>query len=685
LFMLTGCKRSIFRLARRWKNPKSFAFNRMYIRAVSTVSAEQELAVLLNSPPDKIRNFSIIAHIDHGKSTLADCLLNLTGQISDEQRQDAQVLDNLEVERERGITVKAQTASIFYNLDTTAVDSNPSLGLAGKESTYVLNLIDTPGHVDFAYEVRKSLDACEGALLLIDSSQGVQAQTLANFNIAKSIGLEIIPVLTKTDLPASQPDVVREQVKNLFGFEPEDCLTCSAKSGAGVMELFPHIISRFPAPPGQPQSEFRALLFDSWHDFHRGVVCLIRVVDGEVQVGDKISMYHKTGTYEVFEIGYLKPERVPTRVLRTGQVGYVICNIKSARDVRLGDTVFKAASSKENLKLKQASVAAQTKIKSMTPLPGFQPAKSMVFAGLFPSQSDAYDELREAMDKLTLNDPSVEVEKESSLALGLGFRCGFLGALHMEVFCQRLEQEFQANVILTSPTVPYKMLLSDGTETQISSPSDFPDDALSSGTKFQEPWINASIITPEAHTAPLMRMLDEHRGVLETFDYFSSETVHLTYQMPLAEVITNLYTRIKSASSGYASLDITPSESKDVELTKVVIKVNNEAVDPFSILCHKDKAVFLAKRVCEKLHQNIPRQQFLITIQACIGSKIIASERIRPYRKDVLIKSGKTVGGGDVSRKKKLLEKQKEGKKRMKYVGNVQLDEKVFLAVVKQD
>lgn len=618
--------------------------------------------------PENIRNFSIIAHINHGKSTLADCLLEFSGNITKQEKVDApQLLDNLRVERERGITVKATTASIMYRHDS---------------ETYLLNLIDTPGHVDFSYAVTQSLQACEGALLLIDSSQGVQAQTLANFLLAKKAGLDIIPVLTKTDLPHSNADEIIQDLSDSFGILPSSILTCSAKSGAGVDKLFPAIVDRIRCPKGLAQGILRGIITQTWYDQFHGVICLVKIIDGTLRKGDRIVMYHGGTVYDVSEVGLVTPGRTPRESLNCGQVGYVICGIRVPGEVELGDTFYPINNNKELKKNQYAALIAAQRPK-VQPWPGFEKIKSMVYAGIYPSSSGDFDELQKALKKLVLTDPSVSCEPEASISLGAGFRCGFLGTLHMEVFTQRLDQDFETPVVITSPTTPCTAKLRDGTMIRIAGPADFPD--VTRVESFYEPWVQATIITPEAYMGDIMNMCEEFRGELiaEGLDFLGQRQVRLRYAFPLAEIVSKFYDKLKTLSSGYASFDYDPIEDRPTKLTCLTVLLNDEKCDALSYIVPSVRAQSKANEIAEKLSQTIDRQMMLVHIQVCDAGKVLASEKIKPYRKDVLTKSGKTVGGGDSTRKKKLLEKQKEGKKRMKMVGNVELDEKVFLAMGK--
>ncbi len=594
--------------------------------------------------PQHIRNFSIIAHIDHGKSTLADRLLEITGTISLRQKNE-QVLDKLQVERERGITVKAQTASLFYEYNG---------------QIYLLNLIDTPGHVDFTYEVSRSLYACQGALLLVDAVQGVQAQTMANFFLAFEQNLTIIPVINKIDIMNADPERVGKEMKTAFDINPEDIIPISAKMGIGLDKLFKAIIEHIPSPRGNEDAPLKALLFDSWFDEYRGVICLIEVIDGSIKKGDMVTSAHTGQEYEVLDIGLMYPEPYPTDALYTGQVGFLIAGMKTVKEANIGDTVY------------------HTK-KPVPPLPGFKPAKSMVFAGIYPLDTSDFDAVRDAIEKLTLNDPSVHVEKESSMALGLGFRCGFLGLLHMDVFKQRLEQEYDASIIVTSPTVLYKVLLTNGEEVVIENPSKYPDQA-SVETVF-EPIISATIITPKDYLGNIMKLCQERRGIQQEMSYLDENRIILRYKLPLNEIITDFYDKLKSLSAGYASFDYEQAGYEPADLVKMNILLNGKAVDALSIIVHKDKAFYIGRQLTQKLKEVIHRQMFEVAIQAAIGAKVIARESVSAMRKNVIAKCY----GGDISRKRKLLEKQKEGKKKLKQIGNVELPHEAFLTILKHE
>jgi len=598
---------------------------------------------LKNFTPDKIRNFSVIAHIDHGKSTLSDRLLELTGTISDRHKHE-QFLDKLQVEKERGITVKAQTASMFYEHNG---------------ETYLLNLIDTPGHVDFSYEVSRSLYACQGALLLVDAAQGVQAQTMANFYLAFEQDLTMIPVINKIDMAAADLERVSGQLANLFDFEKDEIALTSAKTGIGMTELLDAIVERIPAPIGNPEKPLKALLFDSWFDEYRGVICLVALHDGIIKKGDNITLAQSGKKYEVLEIGLMYPDQVQKDALYPGQVGYLITGMKTVKEARVGDTIYHT----------------KTPVK---PFPGFKPAKPMVFAGIYPTISAEFELLNDAIEKLTLNDASVSVEKKSSDALGLGFRCGFLGLLHMDVFKQRLEQEYGLNVIATAPSVMYKLKMKNGDILQIERPSDFPDPSKIE-TIF-EPVIDATIITPKEYLGNIIHLCEDKRGIQIDLSYMDEQRVILKYKLPLNEVASDFYDQLKSLSSGYASFDYEESAYEPADLVKMDILLNGKAVDALSVIVHKDKAYNMGRDLVAKLRKVIPRQLFEIAVQAAIGAKIIARESIKALRKQVTAKCY----GGDISRKRKLLEKQKAGKKRMKRVGNVDVPQEAFMTILKK-
>lgn len=601
-------------------------------------------------PPSRIRNFSIIAHIDHGKSTLADRLMEFTGAIGPGARQ---YLDKLQVERDRGITVKAQTASLVYK--------HPKSGVP-----YLLNLVDTPGHVDFSYEVSRSLAACQGALLLVDAAQGIQAQTVANFFMAFDQNLSIVPVLNKIDLPAADPDRVAAQLKDAFDLDAADCVHVSAKTGVGLDQLLQAVVDRIPPPPatscapGKP-SPLRMLLFDAFHDEFRGVICLVNIVDGALKKGDRIASCSNTHeVWDVLDVGIMAPEPVPTGELQTGQVGYVITGMKDARTAKVGDTWHHHG-------------------KKVQALPGFKEAKSAVFAGIYPINSDEFEQLHAAMQRLTLNDASVMVQREHSTALGAGFRCGFLGLLHMDVFRQRLEQEHGASVIVTAPTVPVSIELASGSTIQITSPSEYPQSVRIS--KVWEPTVHATIVAPTEIVGGIMNLAQERRGDLVDHSVLSgSNRAVLRYILPLQELGGDFYDELKSISSGYASFDYEDGEPRPADLVRLDVLVNGEVVDALARIVHRSKATSAGRGLCSKLKSLMDRQQFDIALQAAAGGRIVARETIKAYRKNVLAKCY----GGDVSRKRKLLEKQKEGKKRMRRLGNVDLPAEALHEVMRQ-
>ncbi|EQC33182.1 translation factor GUF1 like, mitochondrial [Saprolegnia diclina VS20] len=597
---------------------------------------------------ENTRNFSIVAHIDHGKSTLADRLLELSGNITTKERESAQHLDNLKVERERGITVKAQTASMLYRCKKT-----------GKQ--YLLNLVDTPGHVDFSYEVSRSLSACEGVLLLVDASQGIQAQTLATYHAAKDLGLRVVPILTKIDMPHAQPEEGMLSLSALLDVDPESVLLTSAKSGVGIDEVLPAVIEYLPPPIANRSAPLKCLLVDSYYDDYRGIVCLVKVVDGCLAPGEKVTSAATKTSYDVQEVGVLLPHRFPTKGLYAGQVGYIIAGMKTTTEARVGDTFHHPG-------------------KPVEALPGFQEAKSMVFASMYPTDECTFDDLRTAMGKLTLNDASVTSQVENSGALGMGYRCGFLGLLHMEVFHQRLSDEQNMQVLVTAPMVPYTVIDADGERTKVETPGEFPE-----STKYyrvEEPMVEASIITPAEYVGAILISTNERRGEQTNMVYLDDSRVALTFRLPWQEVVTDFYNELKTVTSGYASLNYREIEPQEADIVKVDVLINGKILDALSFVCHRSKATAAGRALCLKLKNVIDRQQYEINIQATLGAKIFAKERIPPFRKDVLIKSGKQVGGGDITRKQKLLKKQKEGKKRMKTVGNVQLSQNAFWSVL---
>ncbi|MDE0974863.1 MAG: translation elongation factor 4 [Candidatus Nanopelagicales bacterium] len=595
-----------------------------------------------STDPAVVRNFCIIAHIDHGKSTLADRMLQHTGLV-DARSMRAQYLDRMDIERERGITIKSQAVRLPYQ----APDGNE----------YVLNLIDTPGHVDFTYEVSRSLAACEGAILLVDAAQGIEAQTLANLYLAMENDLEIIPVLNKIDLPAAQPEKYAAELAHIIGCDPADILKVSAKTGAGVSELLERVIERIPAPKGDAAAPARALIFDSVYDTYRGVVTYVRVVDGRIGRREKIEMMSLGTTHELLEVGVTSPEPIATDGIGVGEVGYLITGVKDVRQSRVGDTVTSA-------------VRGATES-----LGGYKDPKPMVFSGLYPLDGSDYPELRDALDKLKLNDASLTYEPETSLALGFGFRCGFLGLLHLEIVRERLEREFNLELISTAPNVVYRVITDAGAEIIVTNPSEFPESKLA---QIFEPVVRATVLLPTEFVGAVMELCQQRRGVLLGMDYLSEERVELRYTLPLAEIVFDFFDQLKSRTRGYASLDYEPTGELEADLVKVDILLHGDAVDAFSAVVHRDKSYAYGVLMVQKLKELIPRQQFEVPIQAAIGSRIITRETIRAIRKDVLAKCY----GGDISRKRKLLEKQKEGKKRMKMVGRVEVPQEAFIAAL---
>ncbi len=594
---------------------------------------------------EHIRNFCIIAHIDHGKSTLADRLLEYTNTITQRESQ-AQLLDDMDLERERGITIKSHAIQMDYILD-------------GKK--YVLNLIDTPGHVDFSYEVSRSIAACEGALLIVDAAQGIQAQTISNLYLALENDLEIIPILNKMDLPGAMPEEVKDQIVDLLGCKREEILAASGKTGMGVHEILRAIVERVPAPVGDPQAPLQALIFDSVFNSFRGIIAYFKVVNGEIRKGDKVKFVATEKQYLADEVGTLKLNQLPKDVIKTGDVGYIISGIKEAREVKVGDTITHVERPCES------------------GIQGFEEVKPMVFAGIYPVDTEDYEELRESMAKLQLNDASLVFEPESSAALGFGFRCGFLGMLHMEIIQERLEREFNMTVITTVPNVSYKAYTTKGEELHVNNPSDLPDP--SKLDYVEEPYIKATIITKSEFVGPVMSLCIQKRGAIINQSYLTSDRVELIFEMPMGEIVFDFYDKLKTISKGYASFDYHQIGYRQSDLVRLDIRLNSEPVDALSSLIHRSNSYDFGKKICEKLKELLPRQQFEIIIQASIGAKIIARETVKALRKDVTAKCY----GGDISRKRKLLEKQKKGKKRMRQVGNVEIPQSAFMAVLKLD
>ncbi|MEU9089182.1 translation elongation factor 4 [Streptomyces sp. NPDC087901] len=599
--------------------------------------------------PALIRNFCIIAHIDHGKSTLADRMLQLTGVV-DQRQMRAQYLDRMDIERERGITIKSQAVRLPWA---------PTAG-EGQGSTHVLNMIDTPGHVDFTYEVSRSLAACEGTVLLVDAAQGIEAQTLANLYLAMENDLTIVPVLNKIDLPAAQPEKFSEELANLIGCQPEDVLKVSAKTGVGVDALLNRVVRDVPAPVGKADAPARAMIFDSVYDSYRGVVTYVRVVDGSLNKRERIRMMSTGATHELLEIGVSSPEMTPSDGIGVGEVGYIITGVKDVRQSKVGDTITS---------LHNGATEA---------LGGYKDPKPMVFSGLYPLDGSDYPDLREALDKLQLNDAALVYEPETSAALGFGFRVGFLGLLHLDVVRERLEREFGLDLIATAPNVVYRVEMEDGSEHIVTNPSEFPEGKID---KVHEPVVRATVLAPSEFIGAIMELCQQRRGTLLGMDYLSEDRVEIRYTLPLAEIVFDFFDQLKSKTRGYASLDYEPTGEQSAELVKVDILLHGDKVDAFSAVTHKDKAYAYGVRLVAKLQKLIPRQNFEVPIQAAIGSRVIARETVRAIRKDVLAKCY----GGDISRKRKLLEKQKEGKKRMKMVGNVEVPQDAFISVLSTD
>jgi len=592
--------------------------------------------------PKDIRNFSIIAHIDHGKSTLADRLLEYTGALSAREMTE-QVLDSMDLERERGITIKAHSVRLLYKADD------------GKE--YILNLIDTPGHVDFSYEVSRSLASCEGALLVVDASQGVEAQTLANAYLAVEHDLEMIPVINKIDLPAAEPEKTKEQIEDAIGIDCSEAILASAKEGIGTKEILEAIVKKIPSPTGDDDKPLKALLFDSWFDNYQGVIVLVRVFDGTVRAGKKIKMMATGNEFEVAQVGIFTPKMQPSEELSSGEVGYIIAGIKNVTDTNIGDTITDADTP------------------APEPCPGYKDIKPMVFCGLYPTIPHEYDSLRDALNKLRLNDSSFNYEPETSLALGFGFRCGFLGLLHMEIIKERLEREFDLSLLSTAPTVVYRVTKSDGEVIHIENPALLPDKY----EMVEEPFVIVTIFVPKDYIGPIFDLCQEKRGIQKNFTFIGKDKIKVEYELPLNEILWDFYDRLKSISKGYASMDYEFLGFRESDLVKLNILINGEIIDALSLIVHKEKSYYKGRELSEKLRGIIPRQMYEVVIQAAIGSKIIARESVRALRKDVLAKCY----GGDITRKRKLLEKQKEGKKRMKQIGRIELPQEAFLAVLK--
>jgi GTP-binding protein LepA len=593
---------------------------------------------------ENIRNFSIIAHIDHGKSTLADRLLEETGTLTVRERTD-QFLDKMELEKERGITIKAQAVRLKYRAED------------GQD--YILNLIDTPGHVDFSYEVSRSLTACEGALLVVDASQGVEAQTLANVYLALDQNLEIFPVLNKIDLPSAEPERVKEEIEEIIGLDTSDAVVASAKEGIGIQEILESIVRKVPPPKGDAKAKLKALIFDSWYDSYQGVVVLARVFDGTIKKGEKIQLMANRRSYEVLKVGVFSPHPVEIAELGPGEVGFIIAGIKVVQDAKVGDTITH---------LHQPAEAA---------LPGFKEVKPMVFSGLYPVDTADYEDLRDALEKLRLNDSSFTFEPENSVALGFGFRCGFLGLLHMEIIQERLEREFGVDLITTAPTVVYKVTTTKGELIRVESANKLPD--VQYIDKVEEPYILASVHVPNEFVGAVLALCEEKRGIQREIKYLTATRVAVVYELPFNEIVLDFYDRLKSITRGYASLDYEPLDYRQSELVRLNIMINGEVVDALSLIVHRDKAQYRGRELAAKMKEFIPRQQFEVAIQAAIGNKVIARETVKALRKDVTAKCY----GGDITRKRKLLEKQKEGKKRMKQVGSVELPQEAFLAILK--
>ena len=594
----------------------------------------------------KLRNFSIIAHIDHGKSTLADKLILATSALSQREMKD-QVLDNMDLERERGITIKAQTVCLKY--------------ASKDDGDFTFNMIDTPGHVDFTYEVSRSLAACEGVLLVIDATQGIQAQTIANLNLAMQHDLAVIPIINKIDLPSADPDFIKEQLEDVLQIESDNAVLVSAKEGIGIDELMESVTKLIPSPEGDDSGILQALLFDAWYDPFRGVIVLVKVQQGTIKVNDEITMMATGNRFIVEELGTYNPKQEPKSTLQAGEVGYLIAGIKELDQTKVGDTITHAKSPCEN------------------PLPGYKEVKPMVFSGLYPISGDDYEDLRDALKKLTLNDASFSYEAETSTALGFGFRCGFLGLLHMEIIRERIEREYKVDLLTTAPTVIYKLITTDGKTVMIDNPTKLKEQK--NIDHLEEPYVMGTIILPDEYIGVVMGLVRDRRGIQKKMEYLNPETVLLEYELPFNEIVLNFYDRLKSSTKGYASFDYEFIDFRTSSLVKLDILLNGELVDALSLIAHKDKAFFLGRDLAKKLKQQIPRQMFEVAIQAAIGSKVIARETVKALRKNVLAKCY----GGDITRKRKLLEKQKEGKKKMKQIGSVEIPQEAFLAVLRTD
>lgn len=591
-----------------------------------------------------IRNFSIIAHIDHGKSTLADRILEITGTVTSREMKE-QFLDKMDLEREKGITIKAQSVRIKYKADDGDI--------------YILNLIDTPGHVDFSYEVSRSLAACEGALLIVDATQGVEAQTLANVYLAIENNLEIIPVLNKIDLPSAEPERVSKEIEDIIGLDTSYAVHTSAKTGLGVKDVLEAIIKYVPPPKGEINAPLKALIFDSWFDPYQGVVVLIRIIQGTIKRGTKIRMMSTGQTYDLEKIGVFSPNPIEVEALSVGEVGYITAAIKEVRDTKIGDTI------------------TDDRKPADAPLPGFKPIKAMVFSGLYPVDTDEYEALKEAVQKLWLNDPAFSFEQESSAALGFGFRCGFLGLLHMEIIKERLEREYNLSLICTAPSVSFKIILTNSEEIQVENPAQMPP--AGKIETILEPFVKMEIFTPKEYLGSIISLCEEKRGIQKDMRFITEERVQLNYELPFNEIVLDFYDRLKSISRGYASIDYDFLDHRSAKLVKLDILINKQPVDALSVVVHQDKAYYRGREICEKLREEIPRHLFEIVIQAAIGSKIVARERVAPLRKDVTAKCY----GGDITRKRKLLEKQKEGKKKMKQLGQVDVPQEAFFRILK--